>query len=171
MWYFPAEIIRDHQGSTLPFPPPLPSYQGRVICVHRAMQGQCRKKGQHQQILKGQCRRFRVFEGGYWKDFKNLVILKLWVWFFHQIRNKKNWKTISACTESTYLLLKAFKKYSSRDTIPITQQMIIRQLAVGGKSNEAHRFTSERWFWSKYRSHCTVFGNFLFQRTTHFLKT
>ncbi len=67
--------------------------------------------------------RFRVFfffEADYWNDFQNyLVISKEQAKSLSFLSTKnKNLKTIRACTESTYLLLYALKKYSSHDTIP-----------------------------------------------------
>jgi hypothetical protein len=38
---------------------------------------------------------------------------------YSSTKKQKLVQTVSACTESTYLLLKAFKKYTSRGTIPL----------------------------------------------------
>ncbi len=67
---------------------------------------------------------FRDFEASYWKEFSKFVIskeqAKLWVWFFHQLRNKKLTNCQCMCRKYLFIILSLQKnKYSSRVTIPL----------------------------------------------------
>ncbi len=48
---------------------------------------------------------------------------KLWVWFFHQLRNKKFWKLSSHVQKVPSIIISLLKKYLSRDIIPLRSQM------------------------------------------------